>query len=200
MSPSPVSADAGGRQARGQRLQQLGDALAGLGRAQHGVAGIDADHILDLGPDALRLGGGQIDLVERDDDLVVVIDRLVHIGERLRLDALGRIDHQQRAFAGSERAAHLIGEIDMAGRVDNVQGKGPAVGRLVVQPHRLRLDGDPALALKVHIVEHLVAHLALGQPAAGLDQPVRQGRFAVVDMGDDREIADLCGVGHGGAV
>ena len=171
MSPSPAtSADAGGRQARGQRLQQLGDALAGLGRAQHGVAGIDADHILDLGPDALRLCGRQIDLVEHHDDLMVVVDCLVHIGERLRLDALGRIDDQQRAFAGGQRAAHLIGEIDMARRVDEVEGVGPAIGGRVVEADGLRLDGDPALAFQVHIVEHLVAHLALGQAAAGLDQ------------------------------
>jgi hypothetical protein len=32
------------------------------------------------------------------------IDRLIDIGEGLRLDALARIDHQQRAFAGGEAA------------------------------------------------------------------------------------------------
>ncbi|NJM33444.1 MAG: hypothetical protein HC850_00705 [Rhodomicrobium sp.] len=31
-------------------------------------------------------------------------------------------------------------------------------------------------------------HLALGQPAAKLDQPVGQRRFAVVDMGDDGKL------------
>ena len=39
-------------------------------------------------------------------------------------------------------------------------------------------------------------HLARGEPARRLDQPVGQGRFAVVDMGDYREIADAAKVGH----
>ena len=68
------------------------------------VAGVDADHVLDLLLDALGLGGGQVDLVEDRDDLVVGVDRLIDVGERLRLDALAGVDHQQRAFAGGEAA------------------------------------------------------------------------------------------------
>ena len=34
-------------------------------------------------------------------------------------------------------------------------------------------------------------HLALGQPAGRLDQPVGERRLAMVDMRDDREIADF---------
>ena len=103
------------------RLQHVGDAEAGLGRDQHGVGGVDADHLLDLLADALGLGGRQVDLVEDHDDLVVVVDRLVDVGQRLRLDALAGVDDQQRALAGGERARHLIGEVDMAGRVDQVE-------------------------------------------------------------------------------
>ena len=36
---------------------------------------------------------------------MVVLDRLVDVGERLRLDPLRRVDHQQRALAGGEAAA-----------------------------------------------------------------------------------------------
>src|SRR6202040_4014702 len=66
-----------------------------------------------------------------------------------------------------------------------------AVARPVIEPHGLRLDGDAALALDVHGIEHLLDHLALGEAAGELDQPVGQGRFAVVDMRDDREVADV---------
>ena len=40
-----------------------------------------------------------------------------------------------------------------------------------------------------------------GDGAGGLDQPVGQRGLAVVDMGDDREVADAVqrGVGHGGS-
>ena len=69
----------------------------------------------------LDVGGGQVDLVDHRHDLMVVLDRLVDVGQRLRLDPLGGVDHQQRAFAGGEAAADLIGEIDMAGRVHQVE-------------------------------------------------------------------------------
>ena len=73
---------------------------------------------------------------------------------------------------------------------------------MVFQAHGLRLDGDAALALDVHRIEHLLLHLARFEPAGELDQPVGQRRLAVVDMGDDGEIADILdGDGrHGGEI
>ena len=41
---------------------------------------------------------GQIDLVDDRDDLEVVLDGEVGVGERLRLDALRGVDEQQRAL------------------------------------------------------------------------------------------------------
>ena len=79
----------------------------------------------------------------------------------------------------------------MAGRVDEVEDVVLAVLGAVVEAHGLRLDGDAALALDVHRIEHLLLHLALGQAAGHLDQPVGQRRLAVVDMGDDGEVADV---------
>jgi multidrug efflux pump subunit AcrA (membrane-fusion protein) len=76
--------------------------------------------------------------------------RLIDVGQRLGLDALRGVDHQQRAFAGGQRAADLIGEVDVAGRVHQVEDIGLAVLGLVVEAHGLRLDGDAALALDIH--------------------------------------------------
>ena len=132
---------------------------------------------------------------------MIVVDRLIDIGERLRLDALRGVDHQQRAFAGGERTVDLVGEIDVAGRVDEIEHVILAVAGAVIEPHRLRLDGDAALALDIHRIEHLFDHFARFERAGELDQPVGERRFAVVDMGDDREIADICDGyrAHGGA-
>ena len=120
-----------------------------------------------------------------------LLDRGVAVGDRLRFDALRRVDDQQRAFAGGERARHLVGEVDVAGRVDQVELVGLAVARLVAQRRGLRLDGDAALALEVHRVEHLRLHLALGQAAAALDEAIGERRLAVVDVRDDGEVADV---------
>ena len=189
------------RQVVDDGLEHVGDAEAGLGRDQHGVGGVEADHLLDLLADALGLGGGQVDLVEDDDDLVVVVDRLVDVGERLGLDALGGVDDEQRALAGGEAARHLIGEVDMAGRVDEVEDVVLAVLGAIIQAHGLRLDGDAALALDVHGIEHLLLHVARFEPAGRLDEAVGKRRLAVVDMRDDGEVADVGdGKGHGPAL
>ena len=79
----------------------------------------------------------------------------------------------------------------MAGGVDQVQVVGLPVGGLVLDPHRLRLDRDPALALEVHRVEHLGAHFLRVDGAGDLEDAVGQRRLAVVDVGDDREVADV---------
>src|SRR5262249_29577918 len=116
---------------------------------------------------------------------------LIDVGERLRLYALGGVDHQQRALAGGERAVDLVGEIDVPWSVDQVEDVVLAVARAVIEPHGLRLDGDAAFALDVHGIEDLLHHLALGETAGRLDQPVGQRRLAVVDMRDDGEVADI---------
>ncbi len=78
----------------------------------------------------------------------------------------------------------------MAGRVHEVQDVGLAVLGLVVEPDGLRLDRDAALALDIHVVEHLLDHFAAFQPARLLDQPVGKRRLAVIDVGDDGKIAN----------
>jgi len=120
---------------------------------------------------------------------MVMLNRLIDIGQRLRLNPLRRIYHQQCPLAGGKAARYLIGKINMTRRIHQAERISLAILGDIVKPHRLRLDGDPALALNIHIVEHLLAHLALGKR-----------RFAMIDMGDDREVADVRTVGHPGAL
>ena len=127
--------------------------------------------------------------------------REVDVGEGLGLDALGGVDDEDRALAGLEAAADLVREVDVAGRVDQVQPVGEAVLRRVVEPHGARLDRDALLALEVHRVEDLARHLAGVDRVRELEQPVGERRLAVVDVGDDREVAQaVLGDGHGAGV
>ena len=121
------------------------------------IAGVDADHVLDLGLGVVRVGLRQIHLVEHGQHFDAQIQRGVAVGHGLRLHALGGIDHQQRALAGRQRAADFVGEVHMAGRVDQVEVVDLSVARLVMQRSGLRLDGDAALFLDVHRVEHLAS-------------------------------------------
>src|SRR5690606_30129634 len=137
----------GGRDLGDDRFEDFGDADARLRAGEHGFGGVDADDVLDLDADFLGLGGGEVDIVADRHDLVVVLDRLVDVGEGLRFHALRGVDHQQRAFACGEAAGDLVGEVDVAGGVHQVQFVGLPVRRGVVEPHRLGLDGNAPLAL-----------------------------------------------------
>jgi hypothetical protein len=73
----------------------------------------------------------------------------------------------------------------VSGRVDQVE--------LVAFPGDadcLSLDRDPALALELHRVEQLVAHLAAGHRVGHLENAIGQRRLPVVDVGDDGKVAD----------
>ncbi len=188
----------GRRHLRDDALQHLGDALAGLGADRQRVGGIEADGTLDHFLGAVHVGAGQVDLVDDGDDLEAVIDREICVGQRLRLHALGGVHHQQRALAGGQRARDLVGKIHVAGGVDQVELVFLAVARDVLHAHGVRLDGDAALALQVHGVEHLLLHLARRERSGELEQAVGQRALAVVDVGDDGEIADVRAVHLGG--
>ena len=79
----------------------------------------------------------------------------------------------------------------MPGRIHQIELIGNAVLGGIFQPHGLRLDRDAALTLDIGVIQDLLFHLALFQPAAGLDQAVGQRRFPMIDMGNNREISDM---------
>jgi hypothetical protein len=58
----------------------------------------------------------------------------------------------------------------------------------------VRLDRDAALALEVHRIEDLRFHLSSLERAGQLEKSVSEGRLAVIDVGNDREIAYQPGI------
>ncbi len=181
----------GARQLLDDSRQHVLNADAGLGRDGDRRERIEPQVLIDLFTHPLDIGGGQIDLVDYRQQFQVVIQRQVEVGDRLRLDALGGIDDDQRAVARQERAPHLVRKIDMPRGVDQVQLIVLPVGGAVGERDRIALDRDPPLALDIHRVEQLVAKLALRNAATGLDQPIGQGRFPMVNMGDDAEVTNM---------
>ena len=177
-------------------LEHRRHALAGLGRDLQDLGAGAADDAGDLVGPLLRLGAGQVDLVEHRDDLQVVLERQKGVGQSLGLHPWRGVDHQDGALAGGQAARHLVGEVHVAGSVDEVELVLLAVLGVVVDADGLGLDGDAPLALQVHAVEHLLAHLPLGHRVGDLQDAVGQGRLPVVDVGDDGEVADVLEACH----
>jgi hypothetical protein len=53
------------------------------------------------------------------------------------------------------------------------------------------LDSDSSLSLQIHIVKRLILHLTLAYCSSRLEQTVRQGAFAVINVGNDAKISNL---------
>ena len=99
-------------------------------------------------------------LIERD-NLEVGVHRHHGVRDRLRLHALGGVHHEHGALACREAAADLVGEVNMARRVNQVELILLAVVGRVVHAHGLALDRNAALSFDIHAVEQLLGHIAL---------------------------------------
>ena len=66
----------------------------------------------------------------------------------------------------------------------------------VVQGDALCLNSDATFALNIHGVQNLLLHFAIREAAAYLNKTVRQSRFAVVDVGNDGEVANVVQLAH----
>ena len=165
------------------------DTDAVFGGGEDGSTGVEADELFDLLADAFGLGGGEVDFVDNRDDFEVMVEGEVGIGEGLGFDTLGGIDDEEGAFAGLEGAGDLVGEVDVAGGVDEVELVHDAVIGLVVEADGVGFDGDAAFTFEVHGVEDLGHHFAFGEGSGEFEEAVGEGGLAVVDVGDDGEIA-----------
>ena len=78
----------------------------------------------------------------------------------------------------------------MSWRINEVQRVLHAV-LLIVHLYGVRFDGNPTLALEVHVVEELVLFLTVGHTLSSVQQSVRQCGLTVVNVCDDAKVADV---------
>ena len=165
---------------------------------RHGVRAEAVDHRLHA---ALEVGADAIHLVDVGDPRDVVLVGLTPHRLRLRLDAGDRVEQRDRAVEHAQRALDLDGEVDVPGRVDDVDPVAvPLAGG------RRRGDRDAALLLLLHPVHRgrALVHLADLVGAAGVvEDALGRRRLAGVDVRHDPDVAGLfegeCS-GHRGSV
>ena len=84
-------------------------------------------------------------------------------------------------------------KINVPRRIDQVEHiLGPLV--LIHHRHRRRLDRNPALALDIHVVQHLGLGLTRRNRAGKLQHTIRKRALAVIDMSDDRKISYILNI------
>ena len=188
-------------------------------REAHERAGLAVQHAAKVAGDADRPGQRHGGHVQRRLDVVDHLQR-VHAGavvlvderderdparlrdleelERLRLDAARGVEQDHGAVGGGEHAQRVLGEVAVAGGVEQVEDDVA-----VLEAQRGRADRDAAALLELHPVRARLAAAAarldragLGDRAAVEQQLLGQRRLAGVRVGDDREGAPARGLGH----
>ena len=137
----------------------------------------------DLG----NAGIGTVDLVDGDDQRQVLLQSLLQNKTGLGHAALGCIDQQQNAVDHLQHALDLAAEVGVARGVDDVDLDAVVLAGAVLGQNR-----DAALTLDVAGVHDALGHLLVGTESTGLLQHlVDQGGFAVVNVRDDRDVAEI---------
>ena len=145
-----------------------------------------ADLRADLFDAAIEIGADLVHLVDENDARHMILVGLAPNGLGLRLDALVAVEHAYRAVEHAQRTLDLDGEIDVAGRVDDVQA-------LAVPEGRRRGGGDrnATLLLLLHPVHgrSAIMHFADLMRFAGIiEDALGRRRLARINMGHDAEV------------
>ena len=150
----------------------------------HRAGAQTVDHHVDA---ALEIGAGAIHLVDEADARHVIFVGLAPDGFGLGLDAGHGVEHRNRAVQHAHGALDFNGEVDMAGRVDDVDA--------VVFPEaggRGRRDRDAAFLFLLHEIHGggAVMDFADLMALAGvIKNALSRRRLAGVDMRGNADVA-----------
>jgi hypothetical protein len=130
---------------------------------------------------------GLSSLVDDDDRSQTSFERFAQNESRLGHRAFTGIYDQECAFDHSENALHFATEVGVSRGVDDVDQKV-----FIRDGSIFRQNGDAALALEVVGVHDALDELLILSEDAGLSQKtIDKCRLAVVDVSDDRDIANV---------
>ena len=142
------------------------------------------EHLVDH---PVRTRAGAVDLVDHDDRLEAHRERLLGDEAGLRHRAVHRVDQDQHRVDHRQHALDLAAEVGVARGVDDVDAVAlPGDGGVLGQ------DRDATFLFLVVAVHHALGeHGAFGERARLLEQAVDEGGLAVVDVGDDGDVAEV---------
>ena len=148
------------------------------------------EEIEDLLVHLVRARVGPVAFVDQHDRAEAEAERLGEHELGLRQRPLGRVHQHDRTVHHVEDALDLAAEVGVPRRVDDVEAHAAPGDRGAFGE-----DGDAALALEVVRIHRPLRHRLMGAHGTAFpEQDVDERRLAVVDVRDDREVADVHGM------
>ena len=124
-----------------------------------------------------------------------MLESHIEIRNRLCLNTLSSVDDKQCAFAGSDGAGDFVGEVHVPWGINQIEYVVLTI-ELVVHLDGVALNGDPALALEIHIIEYLLLKILPRDGLCRLQQAVSQGTLPMVDMGYNAKVTYMLHLDH----
>ena len=145
------------------------------------------EKLQDLVFDLTQTSVGLVDLVDADDDSVIQLQRLLQHEASLGHGAFRRIHQQQNTVHHLENTLHLASKVGVAGGVDDID-----LHAFVMHRGVLGQNGDASFLFQVSRI-HYAGNglLVFTVNAALLQEPVHQGGFSVVNVGDDGNVSQI---------
>ena len=156
-------------------------------------AGAEFDEAVeDLVEDLVGPSVGAVNLVDHDDRPDAVGERLAQNELGLRHRPFERVDQHKRTVGHLQGSFDLAAEIGVPRRVDDVD-----LRRAVVDRDVLRQDCDPPLPLlRVRVEDAILGELNSPELAGLAQHDVDQSGLAMVNVGNNRHVADVIASGH----
>src|SRR5665213_1323285 len=154
------------------------------------IGGVQRDEkIEDQVEHLVRRGVVAVNFIDDDDGLGAGFEGFPQHETGLGLGAVGRIDHQQHAVDHIHDALDFAAKISVAGSIDNID-----MVLVVLEGGVFGANGDALLAFKVHRIHDadFRRDSLVGTKGARLfEQAIHQSGLAVVNMGDNCDVADM---------
>jgi hypothetical protein len=117
-----------------------------------------------------------------------VVDSHIEVGNRLCLNALRCIYHQQRSLTSRNAPADFVAEVNMSRSVNEVESVSLAIAH-IFHLDGMAFDGNATLTLEVHVIEHLTFCYLDG--VCPFEETVGQCALAMVYMGYDTKVTNM---------
>lgn len=139
-----------------------------------------------------RPGVRSVGFVDDNDYTMVHLQCFLENKARLRHRAFKSVYQQQDSVDHFQNTLYLAGKIGVTGRIDNID-----LSILPEDRSIFRKNGNAFFSLKVVVVHHSFSDgLILAENTALPQHLIDQGCLAMIDMGDDCDIADIADFFH----